>query len=221
MPYRQASTRAERQIVADTAVLLQVLVDDEDLRGRRSRRITHRQTADLPGRRQVPFGQHRRHRQDIRDVVEPVAGVVGRQQRLAVDLESEEITDGVGVLGPVQPVDSRTPSRVRVGHGDRIERPLEPGGDTFVLGVVRTRPAGWRHRPCPQLADHVLPELDLGTVLANLIEIQLLQRQPGGQRPVVVTGDTVAVEEKPVVVGGRLRLGGCLRLRGWLRLGGR
>ena len=44
--------------------------------------------------------------------------------------------------------------------------------------------------------------------MADLAEIEFLQRQPGGQRPVVVAGDTVAVEEKPVVVGGQLRLGG-------------
>ena len=174
VPYGQAPTRAEGQIIADATVLFQVLVDDEDLRGRRRRRITDRQTADLPGRRQIPLGQHRRHRQDIRDVVEPVAGVVSREQGLAVDLEGEEITDGVGVLGPVQPVDRRTSSRVRVGGGNAIKRPLEPGGDAFVLGVVWTRPTWWRHRPGPQLAHHLLPQLALGTVLADLAEIKLL-----------------------------------------------
>jgi hypothetical protein len=48
--------------------------------------------------------QSGRHREDVGDVVEAVAGVVRRQQRRAVDLDDEQVPNGVRVLGAIQTV---------------------------------------------------------------------------------------------------------------------
>ena len=66
----RAAARSKRQVVAHPVVLLQVFVDLEGIGRGADVRIADREAADLQGRRQVPFRQHRRHRQDIRDVVE-------------------------------------------------------------------------------------------------------------------------------------------------------
>ena len=129
MPHREPTPRPERQVVADPRVLLQILVDGEDLRRRRQIRVAHRQPADLPRRRQIALGQHRRHRQHVGDVVEAVAGVVGRQEHPGVDLEREQVADGVGVLGPVQTVDGGAPAGVRGDRRSPVEGRFEAGGD--------------------------------------------------------------------------------------------
>ena len=50
------------------------------------RLIAHRLPADVPGSRQIPLHQRRRHAQHVRDIVEAAAFVVGRQHRRRVDI---------------------------------------------------------------------------------------------------------------------------------------
>ena len=76
------------------------------LEGWRGRGVSHSQEADLSGRRQVSFDQHRRHREGARRVVEAaLARGLVYKNRSAVDLEGEQVPDRVGVFGPVQPMD--------------------------------------------------------------------------------------------------------------------
>ena len=87
-------------------------------------RISEREPADLPRREQVPLHQRRRDRQHLGDVVEAVlVGVVGRQQRPRVDVEREQIADGVRVFGAVQAMERR-PAGIRAGRGRAIESGL-------------------------------------------------------------------------------------------------
>ena len=87
--------------------------------------IAHRQAAQVPGRRHVAFQQRRRSAQHVRDIVEAVAFIVGRQQRRGIYIQGEQIVDGVGVLGAIQPV-QRGASGVRIGRGGAIDRSFEP-----------------------------------------------------------------------------------------------
>ena len=212
VPHRQPAARAERQVVADPGVLLQVLVDGEDLGRRGEVRVAHREPADLPRRRQVALGQHGRHRQHVGDVVEAEARVVGRQQRPGVDVEGEQVADGVGVLGAVQTVDGGAPARVRVGRRGGVDRRLEAGDDPLVLFLARTRPARRGHRAGAELPDHPLPQVHLAGVLADPVEVDALQGDARGQGAVVVAAHAVAREEGAVVRRG-LRQGNAPRKR--------
>ena len=102
-PGQPAAEGADRHAV-DLRVLRAVLPDDEGLVAGHDGRVAHRQRAQLPGRVQVALEQHRRGAQQIGDVVEAVAGFVRRQERHRIDVEIEQVLDGVGVLDPVQPV---------------------------------------------------------------------------------------------------------------------
>ena len=92
--------RSERQSL-EMLVLRQILADAIGFAHRPARWIADRQGADLCRGRQIALLQRRRHAQHVGDVVEPVSGVVGRQQRRCVDLQREQIANGVGVLGAV------------------------------------------------------------------------------------------------------------------------
>ena len=73
----------------------------------RQRAVADRQAADLHRRGDVALNQRRRHGERLGDVVEALARAVGRQQRVHVDVEREQIADRVGVLGAVQPMQRR------------------------------------------------------------------------------------------------------------------
>ena len=116
----EAAARAERQTV-HVLVLGGVgthaigVGDDRNLGG-----VADRDGADPPRRRQVALHQHRRDAEHVADVVEAVARVVDRQQRRDVDVEVEQVADGVGVFGAVQPAEDRA-ARIGLGGGGAIE----------------------------------------------------------------------------------------------------
>ena len=83
------------------------------------------------------FHQRWRDAEGIGNVVEPKARVVDRQQSRAVDVEREEIANGVGVLDTVEPVHQR-PSRVGIHRGRTIQRRFEPVHEP--VGHVSGRP---------------------------------------------------------------------------------
>ena len=67
------------------------------------------QPADLLRRGDVAV-QERRREVAHRHVVEPVAGLVRRQQRRGVDVERQQVADRVLVLGPVEPAEGVGPA---------------------------------------------------------------------------------------------------------------
>ena len=124
--------------VVDAAVALRVRVADGHL-------------ADDACGRDVLLQERRRHLEHVRDVVEAVALVVLRQQRLHVDLEREQVRDRIGVFGAIQAVQRDLP-RIRRGRGGGIERALEPRDPRAARRVVGLRRAGRRHLRAAQLA---------------------------------------------------------------------
>ena len=101
--HHRAAARAERQAV-DVAQLRELAADP--VLGRAGRRglVADRHRADALRDQQVALEQQRRRAQRRGDVVEAEVGAVARQQLVDVDVERQQIADGVAVLGAVQPV---------------------------------------------------------------------------------------------------------------------
>ena len=209
-----APARSERQVVADGAVLVHRAVDGIDLGHRAHARVAHDELADAPRRGQVALDQGRRDGQHLGDVVEALLLVVGREQRVGVDLEAEDVADGVGVLHPVEAVHGG-PARVGILQARAVELGLEPMDEVAGCRGRGARPAGGRHRVRPQAADDVLPG---GRVRLHVRDVQRVQRQPGRERAPVVAGHAVAVEEGPRLRGAGFGGGPGFVLRGGARL---
>ena len=196
MAHCQAAPRPERQRLAHAVVLGHRDWDGVGARGqaRPDRGVADSEAADAPGRRQVALHQRRREREGAREVVEPVAGVVGGQQRLGIDVEGQEVADGVGVLGPVQAV-RRHPARLDGRGGGAVELGLEPPAELVEGRPGGTRPAGRGHHAAAQLQDHPLP--DVGR-LADAGHVRGVESEPPRLQPLVVAGDAVPIEQDPL-----------------------
>ena len=216
VPHHRAAAAPERQVGADPAVLQPEPGHAVGGHRRAEGGVADGQPADPRGRRQVALEQRRRHRQHVGVVVEAVRPVVGREQGADVDLEAEQVPDGVGVLGPVETA-RRGPARSRVGGGGPVDGGLQPRREGRVAGRLGPRPPRRRHRPRPQLADDPLPRLGVAT---HVVEAVRLERKAAGLQPVVVAGHAVAVQQRAVLRGDRSRraggglLGGRRRRRG-------
>ena len=116
-------------------------------------------------------------------------------------VERKQISNGVGVLGAVQPVNHR-PAQIGRRRRGLIECGLEPGGETVVGGRFGSATADRWHRLGPELPHHLLPDPDLGGHVTDLVERHRLERKLGDTGAIVVTGDTVLIEEGPLPVRG-------------------
>ncbi len=74
------------------------------------------QAADLLRRGDIAV-QQRRRKVAHRHVVETVARLIVRQQRRCVDVECQEVADGVLVLGPVESPERSGPAGFRLFGG--------------------------------------------------------------------------------------------------------
>ena len=79
----------------------------------------HRARGDPLGGRQVLLHEHGRDGQDVADVVEALAGIVGGEVLLRAKLHAQQVAYGVGVLVPVQAV-GRDPAGVGLGIAVRL-----------------------------------------------------------------------------------------------------
>ena len=86
-------------------------------------------------------------------------------------------------------------------HARSISR-FEPAGQRVVGRRVGPRPPGRRHRAGAQLRDDAFPHLGIG---ARVLDVERVERQPGGLQPLVVAGDAVPVEHRARRVGLRRR----------------
>ena len=196
MAHREAAPRAERQLLAHAAFLPLRVGNGVGLDGGPDRGVAEGEPADLLGRDHVAVEQDRGDRQHVGDVVEPVAGLVGRQQLPLVDLQGEQVADGVAVLDAVQAVDGRT-ARIGVGRRGRVESGLEDvGGGGVGLGI-RPRSARRGHRLPAQLAYDLLPGFDFPGHAADVLGVDGLQAQSGLTRAVVVARHAVPIEQRP------------------------
>ena len=146
-------------------------------------------------------------------VVEVPLDVVVGQPRLGVDVEPEQIADGVAVLATVETT-QRHASRCAVGRRG-VDLVLEPrhelGGHLAIGALGPSR----RHQATAQLANHLLG--DFGA-LVDVVQVQLRQRHAARLEPVVVAGDTVLIDQRALRrdrsrgtgrgCGGDLRAGG-------------
>ena len=101
----------------DVTVLRCVLADAERFTPDAAFWIANGQRTDLSRCREIPLEQHRRYAQHIGDVVEAVRGVVSGQERRRIDLECQQVTNRIAVLGSIQPVHERP---TRIGMRDRV-----------------------------------------------------------------------------------------------------
>ena len=194
---------AERHPV-DMAGLVQVGRHDERVGDRRPHRGADREPGDPARRREValePAGVEPAEAH----VVEAGARVVGGQQRGHVDVEVEQVADGVAVLGAVEAPQRGAPPGVGVGGGGPVELGLEVRDEPARRLAVRPRPARRRHHARPQLADDLLPDI---RVVPHALEIEVVEGQPRRAQGVVVAGHAVAVEQRALRPRRRLAGGG-------------
>ena len=176
-----------------------------DLYDRPGGRIADCQPADLGGRGHVPVHEHRRDRQDFRNVVEPEGPRVGRQQARAVDFQREQIPDGIDVLRAVQAPDGYAPGigmrrRMRIQRGDK-RRSERVGGRPVGL------PRGLRrHLPAAQLAHDLLEHR---RARAEVVEVDRVEHEPRGLQSLVVAGDAIPIEERSIERRGTRRSLSC------------
>ena len=194
--HREAAPRAERQVLAHAAFLPPRVGNRVGLDGGPDRGVAEGEPADLLGRDHVAVEQDRGDRKHVGDVVEPVARLVGRQQRPLVDLQRQQVANRVAVLDTVQAVDGRA-ARIRVGRRGGVEGGLNDVGGVVVGLGVRPRAARRRHRPAPQLAHDLLPGLDLAGDAADPRGVDGLQGQARLARAVVVARHAVPIEQCP------------------------
>ena len=121
-----ATPRPEGEVFAETVVLIEQERDSVRFDKRTTGRSTDGKPADPSSRRHVSFQQRRRDREDIRHVVKAVAvGVVGRKHRCGVDVNDEQVTDRVLVLGSVQAMEGFGPAWIRAGCSTLVDSHLQ------------------------------------------------------------------------------------------------
>ena len=103
---QNAAARAQRQAF-DVLGLRKISGHTIGDRGGTGQHIPDRQTADLGGRRRVALDQRRRNGQRVGDIVEAFARIVGGKKRRGVDIDREQVANGVGVFGAIQTMESR------------------------------------------------------------------------------------------------------------------
>ena len=172
-------------------------------------RVAQRQPADLPRRAQIPLHDRRRGHLHIGDVVEVRALGVEGEEGAHVDLETQQVLDRVGVLGPVEPLEG-PPPRVRVAGRDavhgRLQLPRHRGDD---LGLGPRHPRR-RHQAGAELADHLL---DRGAPLRGLRDVESLEDKTPDLPARAVAAQAELLDD--LVGAGRSEI----RCRNWL-LGG-
>ena len=150
---------------------------------------------DLPRRTDVLLDERRRDLQSARDVVEVLDLFVLRQELRAVDLEREQIADGVGVFLAIQAMrHDRLIAMVR--RGRFIERVLEPRHERGELGFVGPRLFRRRHGMTAQLAHG---HLELLGVLRHAVGPDLLEVEAARKLGGVVALRAVAIDERPLL----------------------
>ena len=103
-------------------LLRQIRRQHHDVTGWRWQRAADGRTTHLLRGGQIPLEQRRRQLA-IAHVVEPVARIVFGQQRRDVDVEREDVADGVLILDAAQTPERLGPSRIRTRRGRASSAP--------------------------------------------------------------------------------------------------
>ncbi len=200
-----AADRADR-LAFDVGVLRRVLADVKRLGGGAEVGIADRHRADLVRGLHEPLEQHRRHPENVADVVKPVRGVVGRQQRRRIDIEREEIAHRIRVFGAVETMENRTAGVGRFG-GRAIQCGREPRDQLGAGRRIGLRRGRRRHHPDTHLLDRLFPNTG---VSRELTIVHLVERESTGLAASVMAADAVLADDGGAACG-RGRLGILLR----------
>ena len=145
------------------------------------------------GRLEVFLQQQRRDAEHVADVVEAVAGVVGREFLLRLEIDPHQVADRVAVLDPVEPAD-RHPARVGVLGIDAEDVVLDPVGQDLDLLGGRPRLAGRRHDPRTDVLEHRPPEV--APLHQRLVRPALVEGHPALLHPVGVASVAVVDQDR-------------------------
>ena len=121
----------------------------------------------------------------------PWLNVVGRQQGRDIDLERQQVPDGVGVLGAIQPMEDGT-AGIRPGQRRPVKRGRQITRQPRQHRRLRPRDADRGHGACTDLPDDLLPDLRVSGRVGN---ISRLERQACCWSAVVMASDTVPVNQ--------------------------
>ncbi len=188
---QQAAARAERKTFEPNRLVRPLRRPVGDA-GSTRRPIAHRLAADDARRGDVLIQERRRNRQNAGDVVESVGLVVFREERARIDAHRQQVLDRVGVLGPIQSVQSDAS-----GIGTRrrlVQCVLERRDERLDRRAVGTPRAGWRHQASTQLANSFLPHLGIPGHVGGIHHVQ---RQPADLGALVMATDTVPEDPRP------------------------
>ncbi len=125
-------------------------------------RAKERSPGNAIRRRHVLFHQHRRQRQHVSNVVEPVAGVVLREVVCRTRVDAQQLLDRVVVLVAIEPARGDAARIRRCRRVDVLELFREPADDRrprFFAGLLLFER---RHLAAAQPADHFFPFVALG-----------------------------------------------------------
>jgi hypothetical protein len=86
--------------------------------GRHRWGAVERGARDLFGRRDILLHQRWRHREDVADIVEAVAAVVGREVGGRLEVHAQEVTDGIVVL---RAIEATRGDAARIGLGLAVQ----------------------------------------------------------------------------------------------------
>ena len=192
---RDAGARIERQIVAEpfvTDALDRIAFGVVDVFEGFEREVANRKPANPARRRHVALEQCRRGRKNGRDVIEPVTGVVDGQPFAGPNVDREQISDGIAVLGAVQPVNRRA-SRIGVGGRCAVEAELEKIRECLSFCGLRTiSHVRRRHFARPDLPKHFLPHFGAS---GDIRHVDVLEREAARLELVVMAAHTRPVDQ--------------------------
>ena len=168
--HRRAAARADRQ-TGHMIFLRQIGRQPNGVGLQRRLCAADRETADFLRGRNVAVQERRRKIAD-RDVVEAVSAVIRWQQRRGVDVERQQVSDGVLIFGSIQATERLRATGVRFGGGSRIELSLQPCQQRATIVLRRLRHAGRGHGARVHLAHHLLPDFRLRTRVGKVDPVQ-------------------------------------------------
>ena len=200
--HRHPAARAQGQ-AGQMIFLREVGRQANDVALERRLRAADRQAADFLRGRDVAVQERRRQVAD-RDVVEAVTALIGWQERGGVDVERQQVSDGVLILGPIQAAERVRAAGIRSGGGRRIERCFQPCQQRAPVVLGRLRHVGRRHGARVHLAHHLFPDFGVSTGVGD---VEPVQPQVRSLEPFVVARDAVPIEQTTGARRGRDRSG--------------
>ncbi len=180
-PHSQSAPRAKRKSL-HMNILRMLTRQPVGIHHHRHGGIANCQPADLSRRFQIAFHGGGRDKQQVGDVVEAAAGIVGGQEQRIIHLlgkrvQRQQVANGVFVFGAAQPVQQGQFADFDVRGRGPVERGFQPSGGGIVGSFIGAGHRGRRHGLGPQLLNHLFPHLGMRT---NVLQLRNIQNEPTG-----------------------------------------